>query len=385
MSAVSSRRRHIALAGLVAGGLVLAGCAKSANTGASPTSGSTTATSSASSTGAAQQVETPTATPPAAGGATSATASPAAAGCTNTTYGAPKLDLKTTTVGFSQSEAESNPFRATETASITAEAKRLGIKLITRNANADVSRQNSDIQAMIAQGAKVLIVAPENSDGLAPSLAAAKAQKIPVLTIDRTVQGKACSDFVGFIGSNFLGQAVIAADDMGTALGGKGKVAILQGTPGNNVAADRTSGFVNQIKAKYPGISIVASQTGNFDQATGQKVTAQILQSNPDLAGVYAENDGMALGALQAIRAAGKRGGKDIKVVGIDGIRQAVQNVADGTMVSTIETNPRFGPLAFSTLAAFYTPAGAPTKVIIKDGHFTAANAKQALTNGSVY
>lgn len=384
MSAVSSRRRRTGLAVLVAGGLVLTGCSKAASTGTSPAGGST-ATSSASSTAAEQQVETPTAAPPVAGGTAAPSASANAAGCTNTTYGAPKLDLKTTTVGFSQSEAESNPFRATETASITAEAKRLGVKLITRNANADVSRQNSDIQAMIAQGAKVLIVAPENSDGLAPSLAAAKAKKIPVLTIDRTVQGKACSDFVGFIGSNFLGQAVIAADDMGTALGSKGKVAILQGTPGNNVAADRTSGFVNQIKAKYPGISIVASQPGNFDQATGQKVMAQILQSNPDLAGVYAENDGMALGALQAIRAAGKRGGKDIKVVGIDGIRQAVQNVADATMVSTIETNPRFGPLAFSTLAAFYTPAGAPTKVIIKDNHFTAANAKQALTNGGVY
>lgn len=384
MSPVSSRGSRIALAGLLAGGLALSGCAKSASSGTGPAapastgagsgaSAGPTSSASVSSSGSAQQVVTPTA------------ATSAAPGCTNTTYGAPKLDLATTTVGFSQSEAESNPFRATETSSITAEAKRLGIKLITRNANADVSRQNSDIQAMIAQGAKLIIVAPENSDGLAPSLAEAKARKIPVLTIDRTVQGTACKDFIGFIGSDFLGQAVIAADDMGTALNGKGKVAILQGTPGNNVATDRTKGFVDRIKAKYPGITIAASQTGNFDQATGQKVTAQILQSNPDLTGVYAENDGMAIGALQAIRAAGKRGGKDIKVVGIDGIRQAVQNVADATMVSTIETNPRFGPLAFATFKAFYTPAGAPTKVIIKDGHFTADNAKQALSNGSVY
>ncbi len=384
MSPVSSRGSRIALAGLLAGGLALSGCAKSASSGTGPAAPATTGASSgtsagpmssasASSSGSAQQVVTPTA------------ATSAAPGCTNTTYGAPKLDLATTTVGLSQSEAESNPFRATETSSITAEAKRLGIKLITRNANADVSRQNSDIQAMIAQGAKLIIVAPENSDGLAPSLAEAKARKIPVLTIDRTVQGTACKDFIGFIGSDFLGQAVIAADDMGTALNGKGKVAILQGTPGNNVATDRTKGFVDRIKAKYPGITIAASQPGNFDQATGQKVTAQILQSNPDLTGVYAENDGMAIGALQAIRAAGKRGGKDIRVVGIDGIRQAVQNVSDGTMVSTIETNPRFGPLAFATFKAFYTPAGAPTKVIIKDGHFTADNAKQALSNGSVY
>lgn len=381
MSPVSSRRTRVAVVALLSGGLALSGCAKSASTTSSSGGGGTSASSSSSASATApsaadtQQVDTPSAT----AGASSA------AGCTNTAYGAPKLDLKTTTVGFSQSEAESNPFRATETSSITAEAKRLGVKLITRNANADVSRQNADIEAMIAQGAKLLIVAPENSDGLAPSLAQAKAKKIPVLTIDRTVQGTACSDFVGFIGSNFLGQAAIAADDMGAALGGKGKVAILQGTPGNNVASDRTSGFVAEMKSRYPGVTIVASQTGNFDQATGQKVTAQILQSNPGLTGIYAENDGMALGALQAIRAAGKRGGTDIKVVGIDGIRQAVQDVADGTMVSTIETNPRFGPLAFATFTQFYSPAGAPTKVIIKDHHFTADNAKAALSNGSVY
>ena len=163
---------------------------------------------------------------------------------------------------------------------------------------------------MIAQGAKALIVAPENSSGLAPSLAQAKAKKIPVLTIDRTVTGTACTDFIGFIGSNFEGQAVIAANDMGKALGGKGKVAVLQGTPGNNVATARTDGFVKTMKSDYPNIQIVASQTGNFDQATGQKVAAQILQSNSDLNGIYAENDSMALGAIQAIKAAGKKPGQ---------------------------------------------------------------------------
>ena len=386
-SPVSSRTARIAVAGLLAGGLALTGCSKSASDG-TPAAGPSAADSasvapSVSASNAAQEVVTPTDTP--SSGASGSGAPIAAAGCTYTEYGAPKLDLKSTTVGFSQSEPESNPFRATETQSITAEAKRLGIKLIARNADANVDKQNQDIQALIAQGAKVLIVAPNNSTGLAPSLAQAKAKKIPVLTIDRTVDGTACKDFIGFIGSNFLQQAVIAANDLGQALNGKGKVAILQGTPGNNVAADRTQGFLDTIKSKYPGISVVASQTANFDQATGQKVAAQILQANPDLTGIYAENDGMALGAIQAIRAAGKQAGKTIKVVSIDGIRQAVQDVANGTMVATVETNPRFGPLAFQTLQDFYSAKGAPTKVIIKDHHFTLDNAKQALTDGSVY
>jgi ABC-type sugar transport system substrate-binding protein len=199
------------------------------------------------------------------------------------------------------------------------------------------------------------------------------------------VTGTACSDFIGFIGSDFLGQAKIAADDMGAALNGKGSVIVLQGTSGNNVAQARTDGFSQELKAKYPNIKIVASQTANFDQATGQKVTAQLLQAHSDVTGLYAENDGMALGAIQAIKAAGKAPGKDIKIVSIDGIQQLVQDVVSGTAVSDIETNPRFGPLAFQTLQDFFNGKDVPETVIIKDHHFTSTNAKEALSNGDVY
>jgi len=345
--------------------LVAAGCAKSADSGSPPAS-----TGGASNTAAQQQVASSGANGPA---------------CTADKYGAPKVDLKSATVGFSQSESTSNPFRATETSSITAEAQRLGIKLIQRNANANVPQQNTDIEDMIAQGAQVLIVAPENSDGLAPAFAQAKAKHIPILTIDRAVNGTACQDFIGFIGSDFLGQAKIAADDLGTALNGTGKVAVLQGTSGNNVATDRTNGFTQELAAKYPGIQVVASQTANFDQATGQKVMEQILQSNPDITGVYAENDTMGLGAIQAIRAAGKTPGKDIKIVAIDGTQEAVQDVINGTMVADVETNPRFGPLAFQSLQQFYDGPGVPPTVIIADHHFTSDNAAAALKNGDVY
>jgi ribose transport system substrate-binding protein len=110
-----------------------------------------------------------------------------------------------------------------------------------------------------------------------------------------------------------------------------------------------------------------------------------MLQSHSDINGVYAENDTMALGAIQAIRSAGKTPGKDIKIVSIDGIRDAVNDVASGVIYSDIETNPRFGPLAFETLKNFYEGPGTATKVIIKDHHFTKANAAQALKNGDVY
>ncbi|GLW52072.1 ABC transporter substrate-binding protein [Kitasatospora phosalacinea] len=360
----------------VVAALLLAGlCASAAACTNQGDGGSSRRTAAApDNSAAAQQVVSPA-------------APPARPGCTADAYGAPKLDLAggKAVVGFSQSESTGNPFRAAETASIEAEAQRLGVKLIERNANADVNAQNAQIQDMIAQGAQVLIVAPENSDGLGPALAAAKAKKIPVLTIDRSVGGTACSDFVAFIGSDFYGQAGIAADDLAGATGGRAHVAVLQGTPGNNVSADRTKGFTDRLAAKYPDMQVVASQTANFDQTEGQKVMEQLLQAHPDITAVYAENDGMALGAIQAMRSAGKTPGKDIKIVSIDGIEQAVQGVVAGQLVADIETNPRFGPLAFQSLKDFYGTAGVQPKVIIKDGHFTADNARQALDQGLVY
>ncbi|MEY9964963.1 ABC-type sugar transport system substrate-binding protein [Streptacidiphilus sp. MAP12-16] len=368
-------RVRTAIAAVMTVGLTLAASACT-NSGSTSSGSSSSSSAVANNTAAAQQVASPsgTATGPA---------------CTYTTYagGVPKLNVADgkTIVGFSQSESTSNPFRATETKSIENQARTLGVKLIERNANADVNAQNSQIEDMIAQGAQVLIVAPENSDGLGPALAQAKAKKIPVLTIDRTVTGTACTDFIAFIGSNFYGQAQIAADDVAAATGGSGKVAILSGTPGNNVSADRTKGFTDQLAAKYPNLAVVASQTANFDQTDGQKVMEQMLQAHPDITAVYAENDGMALGALQAIRSAGKTPGKDIKVVSIDGIQQAVQDVASGQVAADIETNPRFGPLAFQSLQDFFGTTGVQPKVIIKDNHFTPANAQQALAQGLVY
>ncbi|HEY4453761.1 MAG TPA: ABC transporter substrate-binding protein [Pseudonocardiaceae bacterium] len=353
--------RITAVAGLAALTVFAAACTKAQNTG----SGGSTNNSQG-----AQQVATSTNNGPT---------------CNYQKYGATKLDLTKATVGFSQSESTSNPFRSTETDSVTQQAQKLGIKLIQRNANADVNAQNSQIEEMIAQGAQVLIVAPENSDGLKPALDAAKAKHIPVLTIDRTATGTACSDFIGFLGSDFYHQAQIAADDLAGATNGSANVAMLLGSSGNNVTTDRTNGFTAEIKAKDPNLKVVAQQTANFDETTGQSVMEQLLQSNPNINAVYAENDEMAFGAIQAIKAAGKNPGTDIKIVSIDGTQQAVQDVASGTMVADVETNPRFGPLAFQALSDFYSDKGTSEKVTITDHHYTKDNAQTSLTNGSVY
>lgn len=322
------------------------------------------------------------AAPPASSGAgaqvTQAPGSAAGPGCTLAQYGGQAVDLATAKIGFSQSETESNPFRIAETQSIRDAAAELGIpagNLIVTNAGGQLPKQISDVQDMINQGVQAIIMAPLNSDGLDPALAAAQQKDIPVLTIDRKINATACEDYVAFLGSNFVEQGRIAAQQMNEALGGQGSVAILLGSSGNNVTTDRTNGFVEELGKIAPNVKIVAQQTGNFEREQGEQVAAQILQAQPDLTGIYAENDEMALGALVALRDAGKAPGQDIQVVSIDGTRNAVQEVVDGNFAAVVESNPRFGPLAFQTLQQFFGGAPIPQDVIISDKLYTKANA----------
>lgn len=284
------------------------------------------------------------------------------------------------TVGFSQSEEETNPFRIAETQSIRDEAQKVGVEeLIVTNAQSQINKQNSDIQDMLAQGAEVLIVAPLNADGLEPAFQAAKEQNVPVFLIDREVTAEPCENYITFMGSNFVRQGQQAADLLAEATNEEAQVAILEGTPGASVTTDRQNGFVDQLEAEYPDMEVVASQTANFIRTEGQTVMEQLLQSNPDLNAVYAHNDEMALGAIQAIRDAGKTPGKDIKVVSIDGTEGAVQALAQGQMNGVVESNPRFGPLAFQTIEQFLKGEPIPQKIIIEDRIYTPENAEENL------
>jgi len=157
-------------------------------------------------------------------------------------------------------------------------------------------------------------------------------------------------------------------------------VAILLGSSGNNVTTDRTKGFKDAI-AGSPGLSVVTEQTGEFERAKGQAVMEQLIQSNPDITAVYAENDEMGIGAVNALKAAGKTPGQDVKIVSIDGTRNAVQLIADGSYNAVVESNPRFGPLAFQTLQKFVDGDPIPNSIVISDDQYDASDAAQKVGN----
>ncbi|MBK1783135.1 ABC transporter substrate-binding protein [Prauserella cavernicola] len=301
-------------------------------------------------------------------------------GCTLEAYGAEKLDLTDAVVGFSQSEPDTAAFRAAETKSIRDAATEAGVKdLLVTNANNELPKQIADIQNMLSQGADFLIVAPVNSDGLDPALTAAKNAGVPVLTVDRKVTNTHCEDYVAFLGSDFRDQGKRAADALNTVTEGEAKVAVLLGASGNNVTDDRNAGFKEQVQAEYPGLEIVAEQTANFARDEGQAVAEQLLQSNPDISAIYAHNDEMALGAVTAVQAAGLQPGEDVKIVSIDGTRNAVQAIVDGQINAVIESNPRFGPLAFDTAQKFYAGEEIAEDVIISDDEYNRDNAEANL------
>ena len=283
-------------------------------------------------------------------------------------------------VGFSQMESD-NPWRIAETKSLRDEAGRRGVDLVVTDAQGQTAKQVSDVEDLIARRVSVILLAPREFEGLAPALQSAKEARIPVILIDRQAAGTPGEDYVTFLGSNFVEQGARAAEWLAKATNGQASIVELSGTPGASVAADRAKGFREGI-AKFPGMTIVASQTGNFTRAEGEKVMQNLAQSlGARVTAVYAHNDEMALGAIQALKAAGRKPGTDVVVVSIDGQRAALEAVLAGELGATVESNPRFGPLAFDMLDRLRKGDSVPRQVILTDRLFDRSNAQQFLAD----
>jgi galactofuranose transport system substrate-binding protein len=250
-------------------------------------------------------------------------------------------------VGFSQIGAES-AWRTANTESIKSEAARRGVDLKFADAQQKQENQIKALRAFLAQRVDVIAFSPVVETGWEPVLREIKAAGIPVILTDRSVTVSDPSLFATFIGSDFVEEGRRAGRWLAQKTGGKARIAELQGTPGAGPAIDRRKGFL-EIVAQYPEMRIVKSQSGDFTRAKGKEVMESFLKSpeGRSIDALYAHNDDMALGAIQAIEEGGRRPGTDILVVSIDGVRAAFEAMAEGKINCVVECNPLIGPQLF--------------------------------------
>ena len=225
-----------------------------------------------------------------------------------------------------------NPFFVTLRDGAQSAADEAGAELIVSDAQNDTAQQQDDIQNFVTQQVNAILVNPVDSDAVVPAIEAANQANIPVIALDRGASGGELATTIAsdnVQGGNLGGEELIR-------LVGSGSVAQLEGTPGADPARDRGQGFQDAIDAQS-AVEVVASQSANFDRAEGLNVAENILQANPDIAAIFAQNDEMALGAVQAL---GDSAGDDVKVVGFDATEDGLSAIQDSTMNATVAQQP---------------------------------------------
>ncbi|MGK2351249.1 D-ribose ABC transporter substrate-binding protein [Cutibacterium sp. V947] len=228
---------------------------------------------------------------------------------------------------------QTNPFFVQLVDGAEKEAKAKGVNLQVQDASDDAATQANQLANAVSTAAKVVIVNPTDSDAVAPSVKALNKARIPVITVDRS---SSSGDVASFIASDNVAGGAEAAKELAKIMGDKGEIIHLQGTPGASASRDRGKGFTEEI-AKHPSIKVVAKQTANFDRSKALDVTTNLMQAHPKAAGIFAENDEMAIGAISAL---GSKAGKGVKIVGFDGTADGIKAVKTGTLGATIAQQP---------------------------------------------
>ena len=283
-------------------------------------------------------------------------------------------------VGFSQIGAD-NPWRTAETESIKAEAAKRGIELKFSDAQGQQEAQISAIRSFIAQGVSAIILAPKVETGWDAVLKEARDAKIPVVLVDRGVSVEDQSLFTTLIASDFVAEGRMAGEWLAKKTGGKAGIIQLEGTTGAAPANDRKKGFEAAIAA-HPDMKVLASQTGDFKRSDGKNVMEALLKAHgAAVTAVYAHNDDMAIGAIQALEAAGRAPGKDVIVVSIDGMGFALEAIRDGKLNCTVECNPLLGPMAFDAVEKALRGETLPKQLVQEDRLFDETNAAAELPN----
>jgi len=237
-----------------------------------------------------------------------------------------------------------NPFFVDLKDGAEAMAEEMGVEILTVDAQNDAAAQLSSVEDLLIKQIDVLIVNPVDGNAVVSAITAAKDAGVPVITVDRAAEG---IEVTSHIASDNVAGGEMAGEFIAEQLGKEGKVVELQGIPGTSAARDRGKGF-NQAMDKYPGMEVIARQPAGFDRAEGMTVMENILQGNPEIDAVFAHNDNMALGAMEAIAAAGRS--DEIMIVGFDAVDDAREAVKEGKMAATVAQKPGLmGEMAVET------------------------------------
>ncbi|HEY5248355.1 MAG TPA: ABC transporter substrate-binding protein [Dermatophilaceae bacterium] len=297
-----------------------------------------------------------------------------------TAAGAAKPANAKVVMGFAQVGAESG-WRTANTKSIQEAAKAANVDLKFSDAQQKQENQIKAIRSYIQQKVSVIAFSPVVESGWDTVLKEAKDAGIPVVLTDRSVDSADTSLYVTFLGSDFVKEGQSAGEwavkEFGTT---PTNVVELQGTTGAAPATDRKAGFAKAIAAN-PNIKIIASQTGDFTRAGGKQVMEAFLKSNPKINLVYAHNDDMGLGAIEAIEAAGKVPGKDIKIVTVDAVKDGMTALAAGKINFIVECNPLLGTQLMDIAKRVLAGEKVPARIVTKETTFTQEQAKAALPN----
>jgi simple sugar transport system substrate-binding protein len=284
------------------------------------------------------------------------------------------------TLGFSQIGSES-AWRIANTESIKSAAATSNIRLLFSDAEQKQERQIAALRDFIAQKVDVIAFAPVVSTGWDEVLREAKGAGIPVILTDRAVDADP-SLYVGFLGSDFVEEGRKAARWVVSQFPEPpAEVAVVQleGTAGSAPASDRKKGF-EEILAQHPSFRIVASRNGDFSRDGGKQAMAAILEERGHgVRVVFAHNDDMALGAIQAMEEAGLRPGRDILVVSIDAVRAAFEAMINGKLNATVECNPLMGPQLMTSVTEVVAGRPIAKRIVIDEQVFTADTARQLI------
>ncbi len=249
------------------------------------------------------------------------------------------LENKPVTIGLLMISTAA-PYLAGYRKAFDVEAKRLNLNVIALDANNDPARQAAQAEDLIGKGVAVLCFWPVDAKAIVPSVRKAYEAGIPLVCTNTWTEPSALNYFKGFVGASMIEEGIIAAQLMSEALTGKGKVAIIEGNPGQDATYWRSTAFIDELKRIAPGIQVLDRQTARWDRARATAVAENFLTTYADLNAIMAQDDNMAMGALQAIKAAGKSA--VVRLISINASKEGLEAIRDGEIYGSCTQSPTF-------------------------------------------